>query len=62
MRACRQCGERRFQRIHRNGFWERWVLAVYGLYPWVCRKCGHKMYRFKENAPPADPSREEARE
>jgi hypothetical protein len=26
------------------------VLTLYGLYPWVCRSCGRKMYRFKERA------------
>jgi hypothetical protein len=31
------------------GFWERWILTLYGLYPWVCRNCGRKMYRFKEH-------------
>jgi hypothetical protein len=27
---------------------ERWILPIYGLYPWVCRTCGRKMLRFKE--------------
>jgi hypothetical protein len=30
--------------------WERWILTIYGLYPWACRNCGRKMYRFKERA------------
>lgn len=53
------CGERRFQRLHRVGLWERWFLTLYGLYPWVCRNCGRKMYRFKERAR-GDAEREEA--
>jgi len=48
LRACPDCGQKRFQRIHRVGWWERWILTLYGLYPWVCRNCGRKMYRFKE--------------
>lgn len=40
------CRQRLFARASRRGLLEDYLLRVFGLYPWRCRDCQHKVYRF----------------
>ena len=36
---CPGCGENRLFRIQRKGFLQRRIYALFGYYPWKCRRC-----------------------
>src|ERR1035437_6828348 len=38
--ACPTCDSTAATRIGRKGFWQRIVLASFGIYPWKCGACG----------------------
>lgn len=40
---CEACGSDRVYRIERKGFLRRKVFPMFGLYPWQCRDCGHRL-------------------
>jgi transposase-like protein len=38
--VCPACKNRTAMRINRNGFLQRRVLGLFGIYPWKCGSCG----------------------
>lgn len=38
-KSCPECGQPRLTRSKRRGFWEKWVMAFFGRYPWKCKAC-----------------------
>jgi hypothetical protein len=61
--VCRMCGESVAIRVNRNGFWQRNVLVLLGIYPWKCGACGsvflfrRRGYRPRSSRSFAGPSR-----
>lgn len=47
-RKCFHCGSNEFRRINRQGFIERSVLPLIGLFPWECVLCRHRRFFFDE--------------
>jgi len=37
---CPTCNDRAPMRVHRDGFLQRNVLGLFGIYPWKCCACG----------------------
>lgn len=44
---CRICGQFTLGRVARRGFWQRRILALFGLYPWQCMTCGSSKWMRK---------------
>ena len=36
---CPTCGLVSLRRCGRKGLWERYVLTIFGIYPWRCGRC-----------------------
>jgi transposase-like protein len=49
MVTCRRC-DQPLERLHRHGFFERYVLNLVGVYPWRCRHCQITFYQETRNA------------
>jgi len=46
--VCPTCSGNVAMRINRIGFWQKHVLARFGLYPWKCGACGSSfVYRHR---------------
>jgi predicted RNA-binding Zn-ribbon protein involved in translation (DUF1610 family) len=46
---CPNCGGDKTYRIERRGLLRRSVFPIFGLYPWVCKGCGHEALLRKRN-------------
>jgi hypothetical protein len=42
--VCRACGDQHLRRLARIGFLQRYVLPLFGLYPWECFVCRKTRY------------------
>jgi hypothetical protein len=69
--VCPTCHSCTAMRINRNGFLQRKVLRIFGIYPWKCGACGsnflfrrrghmHQSSRHASGSHPSDHERGEA--
>ena len=42
---CKKCGGQVMERMPRLGFYQMYVMAFFGRYPWRCVRCGNISYR-----------------
>lgn len=43
-KECSRCGGKEHRRLNRVGFLEKELLTFFGIYPWECVLCRHKVY------------------
>jgi len=44
--VCPKCESMNLAESHRRGWYERWVLTLFGIFPLRCLDCGTRFYSY----------------